>query len=121
MKRSLMQVYIKNSAEAVQFYHDAFDAKVLCDHRQGNGAVAHAELDVYGQILAICETIESEVVTGNSMQFCLHFGEGNEELVKSIISKLADGGELTFHDATDWSPLVASIIDRYGVNWCIFV
>lgn len=121
MKRSMMQVYIKNSGEAVQFYRDAFDAKVLIDARHENGTVAHAELDIFGQIFAICETLEGEVATGNSMQFCLHMGEDKTENAKNIIEKLSDGGKFTYHGSTDWSPLMAGIIDKFGVNWCVFV
>ena len=98
MRRSMMQVYIKDSDKAVPFYRDAFGAKVLYNHQNENGTVAHAELDIYGQIFAICETLEPEVITGNAMQFCLHFGEGQEELVKNInrvLSKLSQQVEVT--------------------------
>ena len=121
MHRSMMQVYIKNSDQAIPFYQNAFDADVLCDHRHENGTVFHAELDIHGQVFAICETREPETVTGNTMQFCLHFGEGKEALVQKIIENLGDGGQFTYHGPTDWSPLMAGIIDKFGVNWCIFV
>ncbi|MCL2030094.1 MAG: VOC family protein [Oscillospiraceae bacterium] len=121
MKRSMMQVYVKNSDTAVSFYQSVFGANVLCDHRHENGTVAHAELDIYGQVLAVCETLEPEVETGNSMQFCLHFGAGKEELVREIIEKLSAGGTFTYHGPTDWSPLMAGIRDQFGVNWCVFV
>ena len=121
MHRSMMQIYVKNSNKAVPFYQNAFDAKLLCDHRNENGTLAHAELDIFGQVLAICETLENEVITGNSMQFCLHFGEEKEAVVNKIVEKLSDGGTFTYHGATDWSPLMAGIIDKFGVNWCIFV
>lgn len=116
-----MQIYIKNSNQAVPFYQDAFSATLLCNYPNSDGTVAHAELDIFGQILAICESLEGEITTGNSMQFCLHFGEGKEELVQSIIKKLGNGGKFTYHGSTDWSPLMAGIIDKFGVNWCIFV
>ena len=121
MRRSMMQVYIKNSDKAVPFYKSVFDAETLCDHRHENGTVAHAELDIYGQVLAICETLESEVETGNAMQFCLHFGEGKDELVRGIIARLGDSGTFTYRGSTDWSPLLAGIVDKFGINWCIFV
>ena len=121
MKRSMMQAYIKNSDQAVQFYRDAFDAKVVCDHRNESGKVAHAELDIYGQIFAICESDKAEVETGDAMQFCLHFGEGSDDLVQNIIDKLSVGGRYTYDGPSDWSPHVAGIIDRFGINWCIFV
>lgn len=121
MKRSMMQVYIKNSDQAVAFYQDAFGARLVCRHHSNNGTIAHAELDIFGQILAISESDQRETVTGNTMQFCLHFGDGKEELVRGIIGKLSDGGKFTYHGSTDWSPLLAGIVDKFGVNWCVFV
>ena len=81
MYRSMMQVYVKESDKALDFYQKAFDAKVVADHRHENGTVAHAELDIYGQIFAICETREDDVDAGNSMQFCLHFGVAKNFLI----------------------------------------
>ena len=66
MHRSMMQVYVKDSGRALEFYRRAFDAKVLCDHRHEDGTIAHAELDIYGQVFAICEAREPEVITGNA-------------------------------------------------------
>jgi len=117
----MMQVYIKNSAQAVPFYRDAFGAKVICCHDNADGTIAHAELDVFGQVLALCESEHNEPITGNTMQFCLHFGAGNEEFVQKIINKLSDGGKIVFSGSVDWSPLVADIVDQFGVRWCIFV
>lgn len=121
MYRSMMQVYIKNSNQAVLFYKNAFDAELVCNHQNGDGTVAHAELNIFGQIFAICESNQEETITGNSMQFCLHFGKGKEELVQKIIDNLSNGGELRYSGAVDWSPLLADIIDKFGVRWCIFV
>lgn len=116
-----MQVYVKNSAQAVPFYQNALGAKLVCCHYNADKTVAHAELDVFGQILAICESGEKEPVTGDTMQFCLHFGAGNEELVRKIIGNLSQDGKIIFSETVDWSPLVAGIIDKFHVNWCIFV
>ncbi|MCL2084400.1 MAG: VOC family protein [Oscillospiraceae bacterium] len=121
MRRSMMQAYVKDSADAVPFYVNAFNAKLLCDHRHENGMVAHAELDVFGQVFAICETLESETVTGNSMQFCLHFGEGKEETVRKIIESLSAGGKINYSGAVEWSPLMGDLTDRFGIRWCVFV
>lgn len=33
MLRSMMQVYVKGSAEAVQLYQKAFDAKLISEHK----------------------------------------------------------------------------------------
>ena len=121
MYRSMMQVYVKNSDLAVPFYQKVFNAPVLVNALNAEGKAEHVELDIFGQVLAISESLESETVTGNSMQFCLDFGEGKQELVEKIIENLSDGGKFNYHGSTDWSPLVADIVDKFGVRWCIFV
>jgi len=122
----MMQVYIKNSVQAIPFYQNAFDAKVLCDHRHENGTVAHAELDICGQVFAICEARENDINTGNIMQFCLHFGEGTEALVRKAYDVLLEDciqltAPITGPGECPWSSCLFGVIDKFGVNWCIFV
>ena len=126
MHRSMMQVYVKESGKALDFYRRAFDAKVKCDHRNADGTVAHAELDIYGQVFAISEAGEPEANPGNTMQFCLHFGKGKEALVKSMYEALKEDcirltAPITGPGECPWSPCLFGLIDQFGVNWCIFV
>ena len=121
-----MQVYVKDSGQALDFYQSAFDAKLLCDHRHENGTVAHAELDISGQVFAICEARESEANPGNTMQFCLHFGVGTEETVKKAYAVLKEDcisltAPITGPGECPWSPCLFGLIDKFGVNWCVFV
>ena len=121
MYRSMMQVYVNGSDKAVAFYQKAFDAKIVAHHTNEDGTIAHAELDVYGQILALSELFEDGATTGNTMQFCLHLGQGKEETVQKIYDVLKDGAEIHYPiSPCDWSPLMVGLIDKYGVNWCIF-
>ena len=123
MHRSMMQIYVKGSKDAVGFYEKALGAEVLAVHmNEDKTAVMHAELNVHGQILALSELQENEAVTGNTMQLCLHFGEGKEALVKQIYDTLKEGAKIDYPlGPCDWSPSMASLIDKYGVSWCIFV
>ena len=122
MKRSMMQVYVKNSAEALTFYQWAFDAKVLCVYPNDDGALMHSELDIEGQIFAISEQLDSESLPGNTMQFCLHYGEGREATVKKAYEILkAEAQIICPLQPCDFSPLMAALIDKYGVYWCIFL
>lgn len=48
MLRSMMQVFVKNSVEAVEVYRKAFNAELLCAYPYESGGYMHAELNAYG-------------------------------------------------------------------------
>lgn len=84
----------------------------------------HVELDVFGQVLALSEALPEagERIAGTTMQLCLHFGEGNEEIVKNAYNVLKDGAEINVPlGECFFSPLMFGLIDKFGVNWCVFV
>lgn len=123
MYRSMMQTYVKESDKAVELYQRAFDAELVASYPNPDGTFMHAELNVYGQILALSEArIDEERITGTTMQFCLHFGEGKEELVQKAYSALKDGAQILYPlGPCEFSPLMVDLIDKYAVRWCIFV
>lgn len=94
MLRSMMQVYVKGSIEAVQLYQKAFDAKLVSEYKDDDGSYIHAELDVFGQILALSETREEENITGNIMQFCLQFGDINKDLLEKAFKVLEQDAQV---------------------------
>lgn len=56
------------------------------------------------------------------MQFCLHFGEGEENIVKKAFEVLKDDAEILFPlGPCDYSPYMTDLIDKFGVRWCLFV
>jgi PhnB protein len=117
----MMEAIVKNSIEAVAFYQRAFNAKLTADYKNEDGSYAHAELDVYGQTLAIMELTDDAII-GNTMMFCLHFGEGKEDLVKKAYDVLTEGAKIiSALEPCEYSPLQTDIIDKFGVRWCIFV
>lgn len=121
MKRSMFQTYVKGSGRAVALYQAAFDAELLDSYLNEDGTYYHSELDVYGQILAVSEAAE-EPVPGSVMQFCLHFEEGEEAQVRRAYEALKEGGDILFPlGPCDYSPLMADVVDRFGVRWCVFV
>lgn len=104
MLRSMMQVYVRGSVEAVKLYQRAFNAEVLGLFPDENGGYMHSELNAYGQILAVSEHNENLVV-GNTMQFCFHFGEGGEEHVRRAYDVLRDGATICAPiGSCDYSP-----------------
>lgn len=121
MKRTLMQIYVKDSVKAAEFYQKAFDAPLLCGFKDEHGAYEHSELDIYGQILAISESRRDET-SGNKMQFCLHFESGEKDKVTKAYEILAEDAEKIDCPlgVCSYSPHMASLIDKFGVYWCIF-
>ncbi|MDD4796246.1 MAG: VOC family protein, partial [Eubacteriales bacterium] len=90
--------------------------------------ILHCELDLYGQVLALSERNDAnavhsrQTITGNTMQFCLHFGEGNAACVEKAYDALkTDATVLVPLAPCAFSPLMAALIDPYGVSWCLFV
>ncbi len=127
MKRSLMQIYVTGSADAVVFYQKAFVAPLVASYKNKEGTFMHAELDINGQILALSErnseyAIIGETVTGNTMQFCFEYGEGNEELLKNTYEVLKKDAKILMPLAPcDYSALMTDLIDQYGIRWCLFL
>lgn len=128
MKRSMLQTYVHGSDKAVALYQQAFNAALVSSYPNADGTFYHAELDVYGQILAVSEAggasaqRKADRVTGNTMQFCLHFGEGNEARLQKAADTLKDGAKiLVALNPCEYSPLMTDFIDRFGVRWCLFV
>ena len=106
--------------------YQEINSEIKCNHKNYDGTVGHAELDIYRQILAICEARESETVTGNTMQFCLHFGEDKEEFVKKAYDVLKEDcmkltAPITSPGECPWSSCLFGMIDKFGVNWCVYV
>lgn len=125
MKRSMMQAYVTRSDEAVALYQKAFDAVLISSYLNEDGTFYHSELDIEGEILSVAERSSEygeETVTGNVMQFCLHYGEGNEEKVKKAYDVLKRDAKILVPLAPcEFSPLMADLIDKYGIRWCLFV
>ncbi len=92
-----------------------------------DGTYYHSELDIEGEIFSVAErysedSTNTKSITGNSMQFCLHYGEGNEAKLQKAYDVLKDEAELLFPLAPcNFSPLMTDLIDKYGIRWCLFI
>ena len=123
MKRTMFQLYLKGCDEAIELYKKAFDATVDAIHRiPDNNMIVHAEMNAFGQCIAFSERASSQSDSGNTMQFCFHFGEGNEEIVKKAYEVLKIDAQIGFPlGPCEWSPCMFGLVDKFGVNWCLFV
>lgn len=103
-------------------YQAAFGAELLDSHLHPDGTYYHSELDVYGQILAVSEAPGGAAGRpGSTMQLGLHFAPEEEALVRKAYGVLKEGAQILFPlGPCDFSPLMADLIDRFGVRWCLF-
>lgn len=122
MKRTMLQLYLNGCDEAIELYKIAFDATVDAIYRDSeSNKIMHAEIKAFGQCIAFSER-DSESIAGNTMEFCFHFGEGNEEIVKKAYEALKDGAHISFPlGSCEWSPCIFGLVDKFGVNWSLFV
>ncbi len=109
-------------------YQKAFDATLISSYPNTDGTFYHAELDIQGEILAVSERnseyaiIGDETITGNAMQFCLHYGEGNEDMVRKAYDTLKTDAKILMPLAPcEFSSLMTDLIDKYGIRWCLFI
>ena len=118
--RSLFQIYVKDIEEAVKFYKNAFKEPLRINIKYPDGSYNSVELDLFGQILSISEGDNKK--EGNVMQFCLNFSEDDNGLVTDIYNALKiDAKEIKNPlGICNYSPLMFSLIDKFGVNWWIF-
>ena len=107
MKRSMMQAYVKGSREAVKLYINAFNATLGYNVKSPDGTFYHSELDICGHTLAVAEANDGmdDRITGNTMQFCLHYGKGNEDMVQQAYEILKEGSKILFPLGSCWTRL----------------
>jgi len=81
----------------------------------------NAEIKAFGQWIAFSEG-DSERIAGNTTQFCFHFGEGYEEIVTKAYEVLKEGAKIDYPlGPINYSPHMFALVDRFGVNWCLFI
>jgi PhnB protein len=92
----MFQIYVKGSIEAVELYQKAFDAKIVSEYKNENGSYMHAELDVFGQIVALAEALPEagDRIAGTTMQLCLHIDKDKEESIKKAYELLKENAGL---------------------------
>ena len=117
----MLQLNLTDCDAAIKLYVKAFGATVDAIHcAADSNAIEHAEITAFGQCISFSDRADAAV--GNTMQFCFHFGEGNEDKVTKAYEVLKDGATVDMPlGECDWSPCIFSLVDKFGVYWCLFV
>ena len=121
MKRAMMQIYAKKSAEAWEFYKIVFpDAIETCCYKNDDDSIGHAEMTLFGQVIALAQWEEAS--TGNAMQFCFQLDDTEKHVIDRAYEMMkVDGKVLNQLGPVDYSPYMMALTDKYGVNWCMFI
>lgn len=123
-------VYVSNSLEAVPFYMEAFGLTLGFHAMNADGTYWHAVLERDGvEIFSVSESHNEALAAvmlaatpeaHPTIGIGLHFD--SEDEVRKAYDMLKNGGNILYPiSAVPWSPCSAELIDRYGVDWCIYV
>lgn len=117
-----------NGIEAIDFYKDVFNAKVLTCTTFGQAIpntpdenknlILNAALEINGIRLQISDNgNEQPYVIGTNMTACIQLD--NAEETKAIYQKLKDNAlriDLPLQE-TPWSPAYGIVVDKFGMTW----
>lgn len=109
-------IYVKGSVEAARLYCEAFGLTLGYHVLNGDGSYFHSELvKGGGPALSVVEA-EAPAPHGNPIELGYTF-DTREQLEKAF-SLLKEGGTARLApQELPWSPLAATVTDRFGVNW----
>jgi PhnB protein len=119
----MIQLYVRHSNTAAELYKEAFGLDSVADFgRHDDGTYKHAQFNIGSQVIFLSELTDGESVAGNTMQICVEFGENGEEAVRKAYNVLYEGAKIQ-HQLGEpcWNPLLFSLIDKFGVNWCVYL
>ena len=118
--RTVFHACVNGSLEAVEFYHKAFNAEIICCYVDSTGKyVEHAELAINGQtFLSVMEIPEAK--PGNTMYFWFTFND--EKSLREAYDVLKDGAEIRGEpEPCEWCKLITDLTDKFGIRWLLNV
>ena len=118
-----------NGTEAIQFYCNALDGKILFQQSFGDSPMGdktpeefknrlmHATFECEaGSFMASDGPPGFEIKIGNNVSLSLHYY--SVEKMNKAFNGLADGGTVTMPlQETYWAHRFGMLIDKYGFNW----
>ena len=120
--KSLLMAYVKNSADALAFYQQAFDCNLVENHKNADGSCGWCELEIGGQFLVVSEHIDGEIISGNQQMFIFDFGKNGEKSVQKAYNVLKEEAKI-IRDLGEgqFSPFHFKLVDKFGIFWCVYV
>ncbi len=108
-------LYVKNSAEAVDFYCKAFHLTLGYHVKNEDGSFYHSELNKGEQ--GMLSVVEGKGDTDNIIQLGIEFDTPEE--VERVYKLFCEDGAKVDMPVRElpWTPCAASVIDKFGVWW----
>ena len=119
----LFMAYIKDTINAVDFYCKAFNttSKKCFKASDEDDFYGHAEIEINDKIiLGLSDTTyyNKEFPKGNNMEFWLIFDD--EQSLQRTYEALKEEAEIHYPlSPCEWSKAMASLTDKYGINWLL--
>lgn len=109
-------LYVKNSAEAVEVYKEAFGLSLGYHVKNPDGSYFHSELyEGEQEIFSVVEAPGGQRQE-RTVQVSVIFDD--EDQVRKAYALLSEGGSVeTPIGPLPWSPCAAVVTDRFGVWW----
>lgn len=109
-------IYVKGSVEAAELYCEAFGLELGYHVLNKDGSYFHSELTKDGNgALSVVEA-EAPAPLGNPVE--LGYSFDSREGLEKAFTLLKEGGKVKMEPGElPWSPLAATVTDRFGVNW----
>ena len=113
---------VHDAVGAIDFYTKAFDANEVLRLDGPNGQIAHAELEIAGQSVMICDplpwfsTRPPKVLGGTTASVLVYVDD-----VDVAVSRAVDAGaELTMEPKDQfWGDRLGEVYDPFGHSWLI--
>lgn len=118
-----------NCEEALNFYKDVLEGKVLQISHMGDGQmevpeilkdkVMHARLQIGENVLYMSDTFDpSSIKQGNNISLSLQIEDISK--LEKIFSKLSEGGTVKMPlEDTFWGARFGMLTDKFGIHWML--
>ncbi|MDD2648938.1 MAG: VOC family protein [Eubacteriales bacterium] len=121
MKSIRMHAYVNDSDEAALFYEKAFGIEISRSAVNDDGTYSLCEFDFGNAVFSIAEA-NHETDRGDKMQFCIQYGADEKTALKKAYETLSESADIDYPlEKRDFSTMAASLTDKYGIRWLLYI
>ncbi|MFJ8237119.1 VOC family protein [Ureibacillus sp. NPDC094379] len=117
MKSANPYIFVDQCVEAMTYYKDLFNGKVMNLQLDDTGKCFYGELHIGESIIHFSDTF-GKTDTGNQVRISLECE--SEEEIQKVYKSLSEGATITVPlQQTFWGALHANLIDQFGIGWLL--